>query len=142
MIACLHEIPPKKKNKTRRSQRVRGWYYEPPSPPRCRSGVNSPHLPACGFPAPGDPRYIAHIRETPSTDAANSIPCSDEIYETSSSTHKGIPQEGGVFSNWGKMRNKGLLLTAVACLPQRGIPTQPWCYPKFIELSMFQMQQV
>jgi hypothetical protein len=58
------------------------------------------------------------------------------------STHKGIPQEGGVFSNWGKRRNKGLLLTAVACPPQGGIPTQAWCRPKFVELSMFQMQQV
>ena len=30
-----------------------------PAPPRCRDGVNSPHLPACGFHAPGDPIEIA-----------------------------------------------------------------------------------
>jgi len=30
-----------------------------PLPPRCRNGVNSPYLPACGFPALGGPRYIA-----------------------------------------------------------------------------------
>ncbi len=28
----------------------------PPPPPRCRDGVHSPYLPACRFPAPGDPR--------------------------------------------------------------------------------------
>ena len=30
-----------------------------PLPPRSRYGVNSPYLPACGFPAPGDPRHLA-----------------------------------------------------------------------------------
>jgi hypothetical protein len=34
-----------------------------PLPPRCRDRVNSLYLPACGFPAPGDPRCLAHIRE-------------------------------------------------------------------------------
>jgi membrane-associated PAP2 superfamily phosphatase len=30
-----------------------------PPPCRCRDGVDSPHLPACVFPAPGDPRDLA-----------------------------------------------------------------------------------
>ena len=30
-----------------------------PLPPRSRNGVNSPYLPACRFPAPGDPRRLA-----------------------------------------------------------------------------------
>jgi hypothetical protein len=30
-----------------------------PLPPRSRAGVNSPYLPACRFPAPGDPRHLA-----------------------------------------------------------------------------------
>jgi hypothetical protein len=37
---------------------VVGGLVQPP-PPRCRDGVDSPYLPACGFPAPGDPRIIA-----------------------------------------------------------------------------------
>jgi hypothetical protein len=35
-----------------RTEWVRGRLSPPP--PRCRDGVNSPYLPACGFPAPGD----------------------------------------------------------------------------------------
>jgi hypothetical protein len=30
-----------------------------PAPPRYRNGVNSPYLPACGFPAPGGPHSVA-----------------------------------------------------------------------------------
>ena len=30
-----------------------------PPPPRCSDRVSSLYLPACGFPAPGDPRFIA-----------------------------------------------------------------------------------
>ena len=30
-----------------------------PLPPRSRNRVNSLYLPACGFPAPGDPRHLA-----------------------------------------------------------------------------------
>ena len=52
----------------------------------------------------GDPHCLAHIRETPSTDAVNSIPCSDAIYETPTSVHTGIPHKGGVFSDWGRRR--------------------------------------
>jgi hypothetical protein len=52
----------------------------------------------------GDPHCLAHIRETPSTDAENSIPCSDAIYETPTLVHTGIPQEGGVFSDWGRRK--------------------------------------
>jgi len=44
-----------------------GRRVELPPAPRCRNGVNSPYLPACGFPAPGDPRHIAHIREISGT---------------------------------------------------------------------------
>jgi len=38
-----------------------------PAPPRCRGGVNSPHLPACVFHAPGDPIEIA-LEEEPIRD--------------------------------------------------------------------------
>ena len=40
---------------------VREW--DEPPPPRCRHGVNSPYLPACGFPATGPhPAAFAHLR--------------------------------------------------------------------------------
>ena len=33
----------------------------PPPPPRCSDGVDSPYLPACGFPAPGYPQSVASV---------------------------------------------------------------------------------
>ena len=41
------------------------WVSKWPKPPtpRCRNGVNSPYLPACGFPAPGDTLQVAPLEE-------------------------------------------------------------------------------
>ena len=36
-----------------------------PLPPRCRDRVNTLYLPACGFPAPGDPCSLALNEGTP-----------------------------------------------------------------------------
>ena len=47
---------------TQEGKAVVGGLVQPP-PPRCRDGVDSPYLPACGFPAPGDPRFIASREE-------------------------------------------------------------------------------
>src|SRR5438105_15349324 len=44
-----------------------------PRPPRCRDSVNSLYLPACGFPAPGDPSQTVPQAEASSSKRAHGV---------------------------------------------------------------------